>query len=64
MAVSVWSAADVTFYTLRELGMTEVCFIGSLAARLYGNDREPNVSAGPPSRTRPGEPTAQFLTRR
>ncbi len=46
MDVSVWSAAEATLGTLRELGMRKVCFIGSLAAKLYGNDREPNVSAG------------------
>lgn len=46
MTVSVWIAAQDTLDTLRELGMNNVCFVGSLAANLYGNDREPNVSAG------------------
>ena len=44
--MAVWSAAEATLGTLRELGLVKVCFIGSLAAKLYGNDREPNVSAG------------------
>jgi len=44
--MAVWRAADATIDTLRVLGMDEVCFIGGLAAKLYGNDREPNVSMG------------------
>jgi len=42
--MAVWRAAEATIDTLRDLGMEDVCFIGGLAARLYGNDREPNVS--------------------
>ena len=42
--MAVWEAAEATYDALHELGMKGVCFIGSLAANLYGNDREPNVS--------------------
>ena len=42
--MAVWGAAKGTIDTLRDLGMEDTCFIGGLAARLYGNDREPNVS--------------------
>jgi hypothetical protein len=42
--MSVWMAAKATIGALRDLGMEDVCFIGGLAAKLYGNDREPNVS--------------------
>jgi len=39
-----WRAADATINTLRFLGMEDTCLIGGLAAKLYGNSREPNVS--------------------
>jgi hypothetical protein len=42
--MALWKAADATIDTLRDLGMEDVCFIGGLAANLYGNDREPHVS--------------------
>lgn len=42
--MAVWRAAEDTVDTLRALGMEDTCFIGGLAARLYGNDREPHVS--------------------
>jgi hypothetical protein len=44
--MAVWGAAEATLDTLRELEMEDVCFIGGLAAKLYGNEREPNVSVG------------------
>jgi len=40
--MALWRAAEATIDTLRDLGMEDVCFIGGLAARLHGNDREPN----------------------
>jgi hypothetical protein len=42
--MAVWRAAEATIDTLRDLGMDDACFIGGLAAKLYGNDREPDVS--------------------
>jgi len=42
--MDVWRAAEATLATLRELDMEDVCFIGGLAAKLFGNDREPKVS--------------------
>lgn len=42
--MAVWRAAEATIDTLHALGMEDACFIGGLAARLYGNDREPHVS--------------------
>jgi len=44
--MALWRAAEATVDTLQELGMEDVCFIGGLAASLYGNDREPHVSVG------------------
>ena len=44
--MAVWEAAQTTLAILRDLGMEDVCFIGSLAANLYGNERQPNVSIG------------------
>jgi len=42
--MAVWRAAKATIDTLRELGMEDACIIGGMAANLYGNDREPDVS--------------------
>ena len=42
--MAVWRAAEATIDTLRDIGIEHMCFIGGLAAKLYGNDREPNVS--------------------
>ena len=44
--MAVWEAAEATYDALYDLGMDGGCFIGSLAANLHGNDREPNVSIG------------------
>jgi len=44
--MALWRAAEATIDTLQELGMQDVCFIGGVAARLYGNDRDPHVSVG------------------
>jgi hypothetical protein len=44
--MAVWDAAEATIKTLREVGLKDACFIGGLAAKLYGNNREPNVSVG------------------
>jgi hypothetical protein len=42
--MAVWKAAVATLNTLQDLDVENMCFIGGLAAKLYGNDREPNVS--------------------
>ena len=44
--MAVWRAAEAIINTLRALGMEDACFIGGVAARLYGNNRDPHVSVG------------------
>jgi hypothetical protein len=42
--MAVWRAAGSTLNTLCGLDIKDMCFIGGLGTKLYGNDREPNVS--------------------
>ncbi|KAG8829780.1 hypothetical protein FRC17_006048 [Serendipita sp. 399] len=39
---TVWEAASAAIQTLRNLGYTDVCFVGGVACALYGNPRTPH----------------------
>ncbi|KAG8818122.1 hypothetical protein FRC19_010859 [Serendipita sp. 401] len=39
---TVWEAAPAAISTLKDLGYTDVCFVGGVACSLYGNPRTPH----------------------